>query len=67
MARTSPSTGTRVVGLIRWRLRGHSGVALEVVEAWVNWFLDGKIARIEQHAAEEDAAASVRAADLWWS
>jgi ketosteroid isomerase-like protein len=44
-----------VVAVIRWRLRGHSGVELEVVEGWATWVRDGKITRIEQHASKQDA------------
>ena len=51
--------GDAVIGVIRWSLRGHSGVELEVVEAWVNWFdKNGKVVRIEQHGTEEEALAA---------
>jgi ketosteroid isomerase-like protein len=44
-----------VVSVIRWRVRGHSGVELEVVEGWATWIRDGKITRIEQHGSKEEA------------
>jgi ketosteroid isomerase-like protein len=48
-------SGDAVVSLIRWHLRGHSGVELEVVEGWATWIRDGKITRIEQHASKKEA------------
>jgi ketosteroid isomerase-like protein len=45
----------RVVSVIRWRLRGRSGVELEEVEGWATWLRDGKITRIEQHGSKKDA------------
>jgi len=48
-------SGDVVVSVIRWRLRGRSGVELDEVEGWVTWFRDGKIARIEQYGSKADA------------
>jgi ketosteroid isomerase-like protein len=48
----------RMVTTIRWHLRGHGGVALDVDEGWAVWFRDGKVARMEQHASREAAEAS---------
>ena len=44
-----------VVAVIHWRLRGHSGVELEVEEGWATWLRDGKITRIEQHGNRREA------------
>jgi len=44
-----------VVSLIHWRLRGHSGVELEVDEGWATWLRDGKIRRIEQYGSRQEA------------
>jgi ketosteroid isomerase-like protein len=48
-------SGDAVVSVIRWRLRGHGGIELDVVEGWATWIRDGKIVRIEQHASKQDA------------
>jgi ketosteroid isomerase-like protein len=48
-------SGDTVVSVIRWDLRGHSGVELEGVEGWATWIRDGKITRIEQHASKDEA------------
>jgi ketosteroid isomerase-like protein len=53
------SQGDAVIGVIQWQLRSHQGVELEVVEAWVDWFRDGRIARVEQHGTEAEALAAV--------
>ena len=45
----------RVVSVIRWRLRGQSGVELEAVEGWATWLRDGRISRIEQHGTKQKA------------
>jgi ketosteroid isomerase-like protein len=39
-----------VIAVIRFELRSQAGVQLEIEEAWVYWFQDGKVKRIEQHA-----------------
>jgi ketosteroid isomerase-like protein len=49
------ASGDRVVSVIRWRLRGHSGVELEEVEGWATWVRDGRITRIEQHGSKKAA------------
>jgi ketosteroid isomerase-like protein len=48
-------SGDRVVSVIRWQLRGHSGVELEAVEGWATWLCNGRITRIEQHGTKEEA------------
>jgi ketosteroid isomerase-like protein len=52
--------GDAVVSVIRWHLRAHSGVELDVVEGWVTWVRDGRIARIEQHGSKEEALEAAR-------
>jgi hypothetical protein len=41
--------------VIRWHLRGRSGVELDEVEGWVTCIRDGKITRIEQHGSKVEA------------
>jgi ketosteroid isomerase-like protein len=48
-------SGDVVVSVIRWHLRGQSGVELDEVEGWVTWIRDGKIVRIEQYGSKEEA------------
>ena len=48
-------SGEVVVSVIRWHLRGRSGVELDEVEGWVTWIRDGKITRIEQHGSRAEA------------
>lgn len=50
----------RFVTTLRFDLRGHSGVELEVDEYWAVWVRDGKFARIEQHGARDEALAAAR-------
>ena len=47
--------GDAVVSVIRWHLRGQSGVELDEIEGWVTWIRDGKITRIEQYGSKEEA------------
>jgi ketosteroid isomerase-like protein len=56
-------TGDTLVAVIRWHLRSHSGVELEVVEGWANWLRDGKIVRVEQHGSKEEALAAAGLAE----
>jgi len=44
-----------VVAVLRFDLRSHAGVELEVEEAWAYWLRDGKLTRIEQHGSREKA------------
>ena len=55
--------GDAVAGTIRWSVRGHGGVELEVTETWVSWFRDGKISRIEQHSTGAEAVEAMRNID----
>ena len=48
-------SGEVVVSVIRWHLRGRSGVELDEVEGWVTWIRDGKINRIEQYGSRAEA------------
>jgi ketosteroid isomerase-like protein len=48
-------SGDVVVSVIRWHLRGRSGVELDEVEGWASWIRDGKIARIEQYGSKAEA------------
>ena len=48
-------SGEVVVSVIRWHLRGRSGVELDEVEGWVTWIRDGKITRIEQYGSRTEA------------
>ena len=47
--------GQVVVSVIRWHLRGRSGVELDEVEGWVTCIRDGKITRIEQYGSKTEA------------
>ena len=47
--------GDAVVSVIRWQVRGHGGVELEVVEGWANWIRHGRITRIEQYGSKAEA------------
>ena len=47
--------GDACVTEIRWHLRAHSGVELDVVEGWAVWVRDGKITRLEQHPSKEQS------------
>jgi ketosteroid isomerase-like protein len=44
-----------IVAVIRWHLRSHSGVELDVVEGWATWIRDARIVRIEQYGSKEEA------------
>jgi ketosteroid isomerase-like protein len=46
--------GEVVVSVIRWHLRGRSGVGLDEVEGWVTCIRDGKITRIEQYGSKAE-------------
>ena len=46
-----------VVGM-RWHLRGHSGVQLEVDEYFATWTRNGEIARMQQYGTREEAVAA---------
>jgi ketosteroid isomerase-like protein len=52
-------SGEIVVVVLSERLRAQSGVELEAVEAWANWFRDGKLVRIEQHGSKQEALEAV--------
>ena len=38
-----------VIADIRFELRSHAGVQLQVEEAWASWFQDGRVKHVEQH------------------
>jgi ketosteroid isomerase-like protein len=44
-----------IVALVHFRLRGHSGVELEVDQGWAWWMRDGKIRRVEQYGTKREA------------
>jgi hypothetical protein len=48
-------SGDVLVALLHFHLRGHSGVELEVDQAWVYWMRGGKIRRIEQYGSKQEA------------
>ena len=48
-------SGDVVVSVIRWHLRGQSGVELDEVEGWVTGISDGKITRLEQYGSKVEA------------
>ncbi|HEY7150140.1 MAG TPA: nuclear transport factor 2 family protein [Solirubrobacterales bacterium] len=39
-----------VIAVIRFELCSQTGVKLKVEEAWVYWFREGRVKRVEQHA-----------------
>jgi ketosteroid isomerase-like protein len=48
-------SGQVVVSVIRWHLRGHSGIELDEVEGWVTHIRDGKITPIDQCGGKAEA------------
>jgi ketosteroid isomerase-like protein len=44
-----------IVALTHFRLRGHSGVELEVDQAWTYQMRNGKIWRMEQYGSKQEA------------
>jgi hypothetical protein len=48
-------TGDVLVALLHFHLRGHSGVKLEVDQAWVYRRREGKIRRHEQYGSKREA------------
>ncbi len=44
-----------IVALLRFQLRGHSGVELETDQAWVYWMHEGRIRRMEQYGTKREA------------
>jgi ketosteroid isomerase-like protein len=54
-ARVFIGTGDVIVALLHFQLRGHSGVELEVDQAWAYWMREGKIRRIEQYGSKREA------------
>ncbi len=44
-----------LVATIRFQLRSHNEVELEIDEYWAYWMRDGRLARIEQHGTLEEA------------
>ena len=44
-----------IVALLHFRLRGHSGVELEVDQGWAYWMRDGKIRRLKQYGTKREA------------
>jgi hypothetical protein len=41
--------------MTHFQLCGHSGVELEVDQAWAYWMREGKIRRIEQYGSKREA------------
>jgi ketosteroid isomerase-like protein len=54
-AREFIGTDDVIVALLHFQLRGHSGVELEVDQAWAYWMREGKIRRIEQYGSKREA------------
>jgi ketosteroid isomerase-like protein len=48
-------TDDAIVALLRFQVRAHSGVEMEVEQAWAYWMRDGKIRRIEQYGSKREA------------
>ena len=48
-------TDEAIVAVQNFHLRAHSGVELEVEQAWAYWMQDGKIRRIEQYGTKAEA------------
>jgi hypothetical protein len=48
-------TDDAIVVLTHFQLRGHSGVELEVEQAWTYWMHVSKIRRIEQYGSKREA------------
>jgi len=44
-----------VIADIRFELRSHAGVQLQVEEAWAYWFQDGRVKHVEQHGTVTSA------------
>jgi hypothetical protein len=44
-----------IVVMTHFHLCGHSGVELEVDQAWAYWMREGKIRRIEQYGSKREA------------
>jgi ketosteroid isomerase-like protein len=44
-----------IVVMTHFQLRGHSGVELDVEQAWVYWMRSGKIRRMEQYGSKQEA------------
>jgi ketosteroid isomerase-like protein len=44
-----------IVVMTHLELRGHSGIELEVEQAWAYWMRSGKIRRIEQYGSKQEA------------
>jgi ketosteroid isomerase-like protein len=47
--------GDAIVVLTHFQLRGHSGVELDVEQAWAYWMHEGKIRRMEQYGSKREA------------
>ena len=54
-AREFIETDEAIVALTQFWLRGHSGVELEVDQAWTYRMRNGKIWRIEQYGSKQEA------------
>jgi ketosteroid isomerase-like protein len=54
-AREFIETDDAVVVVLSMKLRGHSGIELEVDQGWAVWMRDGKIWRVEQYASKQEA------------
>jgi ketosteroid isomerase-like protein len=55
-------TDDAIVVVTNFQLRGHSGVELDVEQAWAYWMRNSKIRRMEQYGSKQEAleAAGVR-------
>ena len=48
-------TDDAIVVVTHFQLRGHSGVELDVEQAWAYWMRNGKIRRMEQYGSKQEA------------
>jgi ketosteroid isomerase-like protein len=51
-------TDDAIVVLMRFQLRGHSGVELDAEQAWAYWMRNSKIRRMEQYGSKREALAA---------
>jgi ketosteroid isomerase-like protein len=48
-----------IVAVLRFHVRSHGGVELDLDQGWAYWMRNGKIRRIEQHGTKQEALAAV--------
>jgi len=54
------SESDAVIGaVLHIQVRSHSGVELDLDQAWAYWIRNGKIWRIEQHGSKQEALEAV--------